>query len=292
MPATGGIESFTMSFGSTVCGSLKSVSGGDVTAEVIREAPAEEFFLQKHLGTPYYEDFVIVTGLQMVNRFYSWISASWAGKYQHREGAIFTMDGQGNAKLRQDYFNAYLTETTIPALDSSSKDRAFLTLKFNPGSTVVSKASGRVKVPVNNVEWLCSNFRLDIDGLECSKVKKIDSFTVKQAFAGGVNGGGDNRRGEPGKLDFPNLKITMLESSADTWFKWQDDFVLRGNNNEDRERNGVLSFLSRDQKAKLAYINFHNLGIFKLAREVSNAGTKLVTAELYCERMEFIAPNK
>jgi hypothetical protein len=58
----------------------------------------------------------------------------------------------------------------------------------------------------------------------------VDSFTVKQSVAVDDIGVSRDYLREPTKLEFPNLKITMMESSATTCFDWFVDFVVKGNN--------------------------------------------------------------
>ena len=119
-------------------------------------------------------------------------------------------------------------------------------------------------------------FRLEIDGLDCSKVTKIDAFTVKQAMA-------------PSKIEFPNLAITLAEVSSETWREWHEDFVIKGNSGEGQEKQGKLAFLAPTGRETLLTISFRGLGIFKLRRERSEAGAdraSRMTAELYCQRME------
>ncbi len=137
--------------------------------------------------------------------------------------------------------------------------------------------------------WLPSNFRLQIDGLDCSKVNKIDSFTVKQTVIDDVGESRDFVK-EPGKLEFPNLVITLAESTVATWQDWFEDFVIKGNVGDDKERTGTLEFLSPNLVDTLATIKFFNLGIFRLSSEKSESNAdniRRVKAELYCERMEF-----
>jgi len=100
---------------------------------------------------------------------------------------------------------------------------------------------------------------------------------------------------EPGKLEFPNLKITLAESAAKTWLDWHEDFVVKGNCGEDQEKDGSLTFLAPDLKQELARVDFFNLGIFRLAPEKPEPQpdrVKKLIAELYCERMQFVYLGK
>jgi hypothetical protein len=138
--------------------------------------------------------------------------------------------------------------------------------------------------------WLPSNFKLEISAWT-AKVSKIDAFTVKQTAVTDNIGEGRDYQKEPGKLTFPNLKITLAESAAQSWLAWHEDFVLKGNNDETREKSGMLSFLSPNRQDVLAQIKFYNMGIFRLQVEKAEANAdqiKRVQAELYVERMEFL----
>ena len=98
---------------------------------------------------------------------------------------------------------------------------------------------------------------------------------------------------EPTRIEFPNLRVTLAASGADTWTAWFDDFVVKGNNDQGKERNGKLTFLSADLKTPLGVVSFFNLGIFRLEPEPQRAGVEAIArviAGLYCERMELAVP--
>ena len=272
------------------CGFLKSVDGGDITAEVISEATGPSAFVKKHIGQPKYEDFAIQAGLSMGKQFYDWIAASWNMKYQRKNGAVTSTDFKLTPVSERQFFNALITEVTIPALDGASKEPAYITVKFAPEMIRNAKPTGTVgKVTAEKQKaFVPANFRVEIDGLDCTKVSKVESFTVKQTVATDDIGDARDHLKEPGKLEFPNLKITLAESTAKTWNTWFEDFVINGNNDESKEKSGALVLLSPDRKQELARITLHNLGIFALRRRAvaNDEAVQRVTAELYCERME------
>jgi hypothetical protein len=168
-----------------------------------------------------------------------------------------------------------------------------MTLKLAPEYTRTKKASGKVQQPtqVEQKRWLPSNFRLEIDGLDCTRVNKIDSFTLKQSVISSPIGENRDYEREPATVEVPNLVITFAATSADSWQKWFDDFVINGNAFDDKEKSGKLTFLTPDLKSELGFVNFFHLGIFKLDDDASEDATGNVIqrfkAELYCERMEF-----
>jgi len=277
-------------------GFLKSVDGGGITAEVISEPAGKSYFVKKHIGQPKYEDFTIQVGFSMNKVLYNWIQQSWSMNYQRMNGSIIALDYQLNPVSERQFNQALITETTIPAVDGSSKEPAYITLKFSPEYTRVVKPSGS-KADFGTYGkseqkiWSPSNFKLEIAGLDCTKVSKIDSFTVKQTAITDDIGQARDYQKEPGKLEFPNLKITLAESTAQSWLAWHEDFVVKGNNDEAREKSGTLSLLSVNRQDVMAQIKFYNMGIIRAQPEKGEANAdqiRRIQVELYVERMEFV----
>ncbi|MDP9388515.1 MAG: hypothetical protein M3Q48_11550 [Actinomycetota bacterium] len=88
-------------------------------------------------------------------------------------------------------------------------------------------------------------------------------------------------------INFPNLRITSSAAAAQPWINWHDDFVVKGNNGKDQERRGSFVFLTGDLQNEAARIDLFQLGIFRLSRSMDTAEVDTVTADIYCERMEF-----
>jgi phage tail-like protein len=283
------------------CGFVKAVDGGDISAEVIEEKLQAGTFTNKHIGQPKYEDIVLTIGFEMAQNVYDWIAASWQMNYARKNGSIVVTDPSFVAKSERQFFNALITEVTIPALDAASKEAGYLTVSYSPEYTREVKAAGKLIAPKPAAQkrFLPSNFRLEIDGLDCSKVNKIDSFTVKQTVTTDDIGDAREMQKEPGKLEFPNLRITLAESAAATWVAWFEDFVIKGNCDDAHEKSGAIVFLSPNRQQELGRIVLHNLGIFALRRQAGTTGQQIsrIVAELYCERMELqvgkpVAPQK
>jgi hypothetical protein len=171
-------------------------------------------------------------------------------------------------------------------------------LKFAPEFIRSVKASGKLTDQSAKYEqkvFLPSNFRLQIDGLDCSKVNKIESFIVKQGVATKDSGSARDQLKDPGKLEIPNLKITMPESAAQPFIDWHENFVIKGNNDVSKERNGSLTLLSQNRQVELAKIEFSQMGIFRIQPDKAGATAdqiKRITVELYVEQMTFNYLNK
>lgn len=270
-------------------GVVKSVDGGGAESEVIT-APANAVYpFEKHIGAPKYGEFALQIDPTMGAALESWIDAALSMNFQRKNGEI---SSSAPSLSNQQFFNALITEIGFPACDAASKDPAYMTLKFAPEYVRYRKGSGTASLSLGAKKqktFIPSNFRLEIDGLDCSKVSKVDSFAIKQSVTVDDIGDARDYQKEPGKLEFPNLKITLPESAVGTWFDWFEKFVLQGNNDENQEKDGRLVFLSPNLQEEICEVKFFNLGIFKLAPdkpEANSDGIKRVTIELYCELME------
>jgi phage tail-like protein len=278
-------------------GFLKSVEGGNATAEVVSEAVnSSSPFVKKHLGAIRYEPFVVRFGVPMDKSLFAWIDASWKKNYVRKNGAVVTTDTNREPVSQQEFFNALITEVTIPGLDGSSKEPGYLTVKLAPEYTRVSKASGKAaSATTKQKTWIPSNFTVAIDGLDCTRITAVESFTVKQSLATDDIGDRRDYKKEPGQLEFPNLSFTMGQKSAKSWNEWFDSFVVKGNNDEGNEKKGSISFMSSDGTDELLRIDLFNLGIFWIApdkMEANSESLRTVTARLYCERMELTLGEK
>lgn len=266
------------------CGLLKSYTGGGVSGTVA-EVPID-YYSKKHIAGLTYEPCVMQVGFSLDATYYDWISVSWTGNTTRRNGSILITDQQFQAKSRRDFFGALITETTIPAMDASSREAGSLTVKINPEYIQYKTESGQVSSGASQQkQWLVSNFKLEIPDLDCKKVSKISPITVTQktisAEVGALHEPGVASR----RVEFSNLKISIPATAAKTWQDWLEDFVIKGNNGDDREKSGKLTLLTANLKDEMARIDFFNLGIVSLGPE--SGGTGNLIAELYCERMEF-----
>jgi hypothetical protein len=279
------------------CGFVKAVSGGSSYADVIPEPAGPSYFVKKHIGPPRYADLSTEIGFEMAKGVYEWIRQAWSMSPQLHSGSVVTLNRNLQPISERRFSGARLTEVTIPACDGSRKEPGYMTVKLMPEFVQNAPPSpGPTKMAdqfLKNEQkvWLSSDFELKIDGVDCKKVNRIDAFTVKMK---GPSDSLDVDRGkalQAARLDFPNLRIRLPQAHADAWIAWYDDFVVKGNNADTKERNGQLSFLPPNGGKPLLVIKLYNVGIYRLDSEggAANADAiKHLVAELYVERMELV----
>jgi phage tail-like protein len=282
-----------------MAGWVFSAEGGYASAEVVNEKVGSDHITHKHVGGVKYDDISVSCGTGMSKGFYDWIKASFDHNYVRKNGAVITANYNYQELSRLTFFNSLITEIGFPALDASSKDPAKMTIKWSPEYTRTTQTSGPSitggKYSMDQAKqkkWLTSNFRLRIDGLDegCAKVNKIDAITVKQKVIDDPVGELRDYAKEPAHLEVPNLVVTLPEAFAQTFYAWHEDFVIKGNNGDDKEKGGTLEYLAPNLQEVLFSITFSHLGIFKLTPEKVEGGSeqiRRVKAEMYCEDMKF-----
>jgi hypothetical protein len=266
--------------------------------QVVEVRQEGETFADKQLAGVKYEDVTISVDLSLDPVFYTWISDTLERKNLRRDVTVLSLDPNLKVRDREDFFNALITEITFPALDGSSKEAAFLTIKFSPEYTRNQKGDGskfNAPVAAKKKAWSTQNFRLTLDGLDCSKATMIESFSIRQQILEDHIGAGREHGGEPTLLDVGNLGLSITESGAQDFIAWHEDFVINGNSSSDKEKSGALTYLASDLKTVLGEVSFSRIGIFRLSRGFREAladRVPRIQAELYVEQIGLTVGSK
>lgn len=284
-------------------GWVSEVDGGHAVADVVTEKLGGDHLAKKHIGNVKYEEISFKCGTGMSKALYEWIDTGFNQTHNQegkgrQNGAMVFADYDYQELSRLNFFFAILTELGMPALDAASKDAAKMTLKFKPEYTRKVLAQGGKLTGSYGIDakkqkqWLPANFRLRIDGLDepCTRVNKIEALTIKQKVTENAVGEMRDYEQEATSVEVPNLVITLAESHAKPLYDWHEDFVIKGNCTEDKEKGGTLEYLAADLKTVLFTLTFKNLGVFKVAPDKMEAGAegvRRIKAEMYCEDVRF-----
>jgi len=265
-------------------GWLQSSEGGHCKAEVVTEKISTSNIAQKHIGGVSYEDISVSMGTSMTKSFYEWLQSSVDCQHKRiTSGAIITADYNFKEVGRLNFYNALITELGFPACDAAGKDAAKMTVKFTPEYTRnVPKTGSSIKGEIgkgHQKKWHPGNFRLEIDGLTnaCKMVNKVEALTIKQKVVKNQIGEQRDYQILAANLEFPNLVFTVPESHSDELYKLHEDFVIKGNCTQDKEKTGRLTYLSSDMK-ELFSLEFSGLGIFSLTPDKVEAPARTSSA--------------
>ena len=270
---------------------IKSVDGGGVKAEIVTENVGVDDMSFRHTSTVATETINLQVAVSAAKPILQWIKDSWNHEFARKNGSIIHADFNLDGRLEQSFLDALITEVGFPALDGSAKDAAYLTVKIHPEKLEVKSNSEKLQA-VEGVKaklWLPSMFKLHIEGLDCSKVNKIDAITVKQKVTQLYFGTQRHPELEPTGIEFPNITITMAAAFADDFVKWHNDFVVKGAKDPEQEKQGYIEFLDPQGTTTLFTINLNNVGIHNLQIDKSEANAediKRIKVELYVDSMD------
>lgn len=272
---------------------VTSMEGGNAFADIVPEAVGPDLIQRKQPGPVRFEDIVIDVSLSSVAApLTNWITGTLAKGPTSKNGAIVYANVINfNEVKRLEFFNAVLTEVTVPAtIASEGKRVVMLTLRITPQSTRLTGGTGKtltspLKTTTKNI--LSTNFRFNVQGLEssCGRISKVDSITAKRLLAGAVVGQDKLRQSAPGVLDCSIVRITLPEADAGPFYAWLDKSIVQGNPGD--ERAGVLEWLDPTLTTVIASVQLNGLGIVRYAPDPIKAGSTvtpgLVQVDMYCE---------
>ena len=286
--------------GHVVTSYVKSVEGGHVRQQPVDEPIGPENQRIKHASVAEIEPFTVDMGLAGSGDVIRWIQASWRKEFNRRHGQITHANFNLKSVFEHEFYDALISETTFPTLDTMAKEPAFLKVKILPEHIKTKKKAPSTPLtgtltPKQKL-WSANTFRLNIDGVdEMQFTNKIESFTIKQGVKKFYTGEERLPRLEPTKVEFPNLVGTISMEFADKLLKWYEEYVVKGQNDLKAQKTGALEFLAPDKKKVLFAINLYEIGILhaQIAQTAGNADAiKRVKFELYVGRMDIDGSGK
>ena len=258
---------------------LHDVDGGLIRASVATIREGTQPVARKQISGMQYEPFRIRTGLSMSKALMDWIKGAATGTFARKNGSIAVLNIENKVQSYRNFRNALIEEITVPSLDATSSAAAFLTVTIKPEEITYAKgdnAAIRIAVGAAQKAWIASNFAVRVGQLPCARTSKVESFAMRRSMAGQMP-----------IVDYPNLKLTISDVDMDQWQSWFTDFVVNGNNDQAKELQGSIDFLSPAREV-IGSVELSQIGIFALEPEKSTAGTAAVarfSVELYVEKM-------
>jgi phage tail-like protein len=282
---------FAFGIDGTFAGFIKKCSGGITKGDVVTHKLGTTNFERKHLATISHEPLTIEVSMGMGKDLWDWIKSSWDQGFVQKNAELLACNFNHEVQAVRVFNDCYIGKVTVPACEGASKDASYFTIELVPETIRYEKGDGskiQGQENVNSKKWLASNYRLEIDGLPCERVAKIDSFSWEQKVALDQVGQFREAKKEPAALTVPNIKLTISMADYWPWYEWFDNFVLKGQCTDADEKKGALTFLAPNLTDELMTISFDHLGIISIDQEAVDANTENIArfvVELYCEQM-------
>jgi len=285
---------FALDIGHTNVGFLKKFSGLAMEADIVAHDLGPDNVQKKHVANIKWTPGKATIGIGMGNEMYQWIKASFDKGFITKDGTFTSADFNYKAQSELTFSNALITEVTVPKLDGSSKDAAYFDIGFESETVRWAKGTGtdiRGKIGPKQKQWLCSNFRIEIGNLPCSRVATVDSFTWKCAVAADMVGIFNENTKHPAKVTVPDLKLSISYADHQAWADAARKWFIDGNRKEETdEMTGRIVFLGPNMKDELGAIDLHGVGMKKFSDEDAEANSEKIkrfNVELYVEKMTF-----
>jgi|SRR5580704_7599883 phage tail-like protein len=272
-------------------GLFRSIEGGSMKADVMTFQGGGAHGQFRQLGKPKFEDLKLQVGMAMSAPFYDWISRFFSGTPDTRSGAIIAADFYYNERARRTFSGAIIKEVGFPKLDATDKNAAFMSIgvavediQFQVGNgAALDQYAGMMKQKL----WTSCNFRFSLNGYDCSRVSKIDAFTIKQNIIEHHVGGSRIPFKSISRVDVPNITIYVPEADAEPFYKRATEAARKGQ--PTANLNGMIELLDNGG-VTLAELAFRNSDIVGVTPDRSDATTeeiKQVKVEIYSEMMGF-----
>jgi len=284
---------FLLDVNGETAGYLKKFDGLAMEADIVSNDMGPDNVQKKHVANIKWTPGKATIGIGMVKGMYDWIKQSFDKSYEPKSGYFVSGDFNYKAQSRLDFEDALITSVTCPKLDGSSKDAAYFDVEFEPERVRWSKGGGediRAKVGPKQKAWLCSNFRVEIGALPCSRVASVDSFTWKCAIAADQIGIFREPTKHPAKVTVPDLKLSISMADHQPWADAARKWFVDGHHEENDETTGRIVFLGPDMKKELGRINLERVGFKKFSDDDAEANSEKIkrfNVELYVEKMTF-----
>jgi phage tail-like protein len=272
-------------------GMFRSIEGGSIKADVMTYQNGGTYDRWRQLGKPKFEDIKLQVGMAMSAPFYEWIAQFFQGKAVRKDGAIIAADFYYKERARREFTDAMIKELTFPKLDGQDKNTAYMNVALAVEDIKFLKGGGAaLQQNAGNEEqkgWKACNFRFFLDGFDCKRVTKVDSFTIKQNILEYASGGRRSVSKTPSAIDFPQISFYLPESDAQPLF---EHFTKRGVNGEVPGRlNGHIEMFD-NANTTVFNVAFTSADILNVQPDKADASTeeiKQVKIDLYVEAMTF-----
>lgn len=270
------------------CPEVVSWSGGDISGTVV-ETVTSNNVTKKHISQVSYEPVVA----KAIPPLSAGLSACLADLCAGRSTPV-TLELSGSDPKPLQATKAQLVEAQFAALDGSSKDAYEIAFVFRAESVRPQASASGTTVGVSAAKTsraLASNFRFTLGNLDTNRVASIEPFVIARAAVADSVGALRDTSVQTGPTKFSNLVIVTSDASAASWTTWRDDFLVRGNNTDANELDGLLTILGPDLKTPLLSLQISHVGITRFAHNLtSNGAIARSTATLYYEQIALVSP--
>lgn len=290
-------QRFALEIDGAPAGYLRRFAGLDWEADIVSRVLPGTAVLKKNVAavrlTPGRLSVPSTMGLPV----FDWIKASLTQADKPgrllRSGLLRVADFNGNVRSALSFRDALLTEFSVPALDASLNQPGYFDLAFQAErADWIKPGAGSLPSVTSRKSWISSNFKVQIGGLPCARVARVEPFTWRCAPAGDPLETSHSAGPRIGATTVPDLKLSISMADYAPWFDAARRWFVEGKRLDADEMSGRITLLGptmRDSDV-IGSIEFSGLGFKRLALPdfvTSSEAVARFTVELYVESMRF-----
>lgn len=287
---------FALDLAGKNAGYLKKITPPEMKGDVVTHKVGVDYVSKKAISNYQHGDFSFSCAMSMGAELQSWIKASFDHAHLRKDGALIMADFNGDEQRRINFHQALITECSFSNLDAASKDGVYCDIKCQAEMIRHVKGSGKVGTALGSraKDWMCSNFKIEIPGLDCTTVSKVELPKFSQKVAQDAVGHLREQAWIPGSLELSDLSVTFAPGAGgkveDQWMQAAEKWFIAGETLEEQHLTITVTFFAPDQKTVLGEITYGGCGMSSLKPGDMERGEKARTSvgKFYVETVQAI----
>ncbi len=285
---------FLFTIDGTPAGYVQSFEGGNMVAELYAHKAGGANFQKKHVTTRKWTPVKVRTGIGMSKGLYEWMQAAFDMGVLYKNGAVTVCDFNYKAQRRMDALNMLMTKVTFPTLDGSSSQGGYFDIEMQPeqcrwikegGQTIVGELGEKQKA------WHTANWRLDMAGLPCARVAKIEGLSWECKTKPGEIGDAIEYTNHPVATTVSDFSLEISLADLEPWAAKAKAWFVDGQCLEGDEMTATVTLLAPDRSTSLGTLELLNVGFkeFEANPKIEAESDKIARfkVKLYAERCKF-----
>jgi len=181
--------SFALEIDGNVVGFLKGVGAASLTVDTPATKLTSDNILNETTGTIPYSEVSVQCGVGMSSALYDWIKAECGGNYPTHRGGIIVTDSNLKPIQELKFSNAVISEVTFPSVLSRDNTATSMVIHISASNmSLAAITSGPLTPPARHQPWEQGDYKLTIQGVDCTQVSRIDSLTIQFKVVDSANG--------------------------------------------------------------------------------------------------------
>jgi len=287
---------FGLDLGGKMAGYLKKITPPEMKGDKVEHKTGHLLKTSKAISNYSHGDFSFSCAMNMGKDLQDWIKASFDSAHRYVDGALLIANFDGEEQRRINFQQALITECSFSNLDATSKDAVYVDVKCQAEHVRNVKGSGKIATATGSraKDWMCSNFKIEIPGLDCTTVSKVELPKFTQKVTQDAVGHMREQSYIPTSVDLSDLTVTFAPGPAgkveDQWMAAAEKWFIAGETLEEQHLNITITFFAPNQTTILGEITYGGCGWLSMKPGDLERGekTRTNTAKFYVETVQKI----